>query len=84
MNDNILIIILCKRIIAGNSIPNESYTFHSYIDPERETKEDREYLISYRKRIVLFVQKWVVAVRNAVFEDPIAVEFIEVSADNIT
>lgn len=54
--------------------------FHSYIDPERETKEDREYLISYRKRIVLFVQKWITAVRNAVFEDQIAVEFIEVSA----
>lgn len=35
-------------------------------------------MITYRRRIVQFVQKWVVAVRHAVFEDPIAVDFIEV------
>lgn len=55
-------------------------TFHSYVDnQESQSQEDREYLITCRKRVVQFVQKWVIAVRNAVFEDPVAVDFIEVN-----
>lgn len=56
-------------------------TFHSYID-DSQTPEDREYLITTKKRVVQFVQKWVLAVRNAVFEDPAAVDFIEVRKQN--
>lgn len=37
-------------------------------------------MITCRKRVVQFVQKWVIAVRNAVFEDPVAVDFIEVNS----
>lgn len=32
-----------------------------------------------RKRVIHFVQKWVIAVRQAVFEEPLTVAFIEVS-----
>lgn len=60
-------------------------TFHSYVDnQESQSQEDREYLITCRKRVVQFVQKWVIAVRNAVFEDPVAVDFIEVSNSNVS
>ncbi len=60
-------------------IPFTVNTFHSYVDnQESQSQEDREYLITCRKRVVQFVQKWVIAVRNAVFEDPVAVDFIEV------
>lgn len=45
---------------------------------DSQSPEDREYLSTCRKRVVQFVQKWVIAVRNAVFEDPAAVDFIEV------
>lgn len=36
-------------------------------------------MITFRKRVVQFVQKWVIAVRHAVFDDPIVCDFIEVS-----
>ncbi|XP_037046134.1 rap guanine nucleotide exchange factor 4 isoform X2 [Bradysia coprophila] len=58
--------------------------FHSYVDnQESQSQEDREYLITCRKRVVQFVQKWVIAVRNAVFEDPVAVDFIEELASEV-
>lgn len=42
------------------------------------TVEDTEYSITIRKRVIQFIQKWVIAVRQAVFEEQLAVEFIEV------
>lgn len=45
---------------------------------ESQSMEDREYITTSRKRVIQFVQKWVIAVRNAVFEEPAAVDFIEV------
>lgn len=54
---------------------------HYYGDSDSEpdtTPEDKEYVITCKKRVVQFIQKWVIAVRNSVFDDPVAVEFIEV------
>lgn len=59
--------------------PNGRNTFHSYIDPHGEqTQEDKEYVLNCRKSVVLFVHRWVIAVRHAVFEDAVTVDFIEV------
>lgn len=44
-----------------------------------ESPEDYEYLLTCKKRVVHFIQRWVMAVRHAVFEDPAAAHFIEVS-----
>lgn len=40
--------------------------------------EDHEYSLMCKKRVILFLQKWVFAVRHAVFEDSTVVDFIEV------
>ncbi|CAM6032150.1 unnamed protein product, partial [Sphagnum compactum] len=46
------------------------------------TPEDHDYAITCKKRVVQFIQKWVIAVRHAVFEEPAAVDFIEeIAAD---
>lgn len=42
------------------------------------TAEDTEYALTIRRRVIQFIQKWVIAVRQAVFEDPLTVAFIEV------
>lgn len=57
-----------------------AHLFHSCVDDTTHspTPEDREYMITCRKRVIQFVQKWVVAVRQVVFEDQITVDFIEV------
>lgn len=57
-----------------------AHLFHSCIENTIGTQsaEDREYMLTCRKRVIQFVQKWVVAVRQVVFEDQITVEFIEV------
>lgn len=57
-----------------------AHLFHSCIEHTRDspTPEDREYMVTCRKRVIQFVQKWVVAVRQVVFEDQITVDFIEV------
>lgn len=39
--------------------------------------EDHDYSILCKKRVVQFIQKWVLVIRYAVFEDNTAVEFIE-------
>lgn len=44
-----------------------------------QTADDYDYLLTCKKRVVLFIQSWIVAVRNAVFEDPAAAHFIEVT-----
>lgn len=58
-----------------------AHLFHSCVEDTNDspTPEDREYMITCRKRVIQFVQKWVVAVRQVVFEDQITIDFIEVS-----
>ncbi|CRL03782.1 CLUMA_CG016279, isoform C [Clunio marinus] len=48
-----------------------------------ESPEDYEYLLTCKKRVVLFIQRWVMAVRHAVFEDPAAAHFIEEIATDV-
>lgn len=43
-----------------------------------ESPEDYEYMLTCKKRVVHFIQRWVMAVRHAVFEDSAAAHFIEV------
>lgn len=51
--------------------------------PGSQSPEDKDYLITCKKRVIQFVQKWVIAVRHGVFENPIAVEFIEELASEV-
>lgn len=60
----------------------EKNTFHNGLNEENEsaaTAEDTEYALTIRKRVIQFIQKWVIAVRQAVFEEPLTVAFIEVN-----
>ncbi|XP_055921027.1 rap guanine nucleotide exchange factor 4 isoform X6 [Eupeodes corollae] len=41
------------------------------------TPEDREYNLNFKKRVVQFVQKWLMAVRHAAFEESVVCDFIE-------
>ncbi|XP_031640324.1 rap guanine nucleotide exchange factor 4 isoform X4 [Contarinia nasturtii] len=57
-----------------------AHLFHNGGNEENDssaTAEDTEYALTMRKRVIQFVQKWVIAVRQAVFEEPITVAFIE-------
>lgn len=45
-----------------------------------DSPEDYEYMLTCKKRVVHFIQRWVMAVRHAVFEDPAAAHFIEVTS----
>lgn len=58
----------------------EKNTFYNGVQDGNNmpTVEDTEYSITIRKRVIQFIQKWVIAVRQAVFEEQLAVEFIEV------
>jgi Rap guanine nucleotide exchange factor 4 len=40
--------------------------------------EDFEYLLTSKKRVVHFIQRWVMAIRHQVFDDPAAENFISV------
>ncbi|XP_058461700.1 rap guanine nucleotide exchange factor 4 isoform X3 [Malaya genurostris] len=53
------------------------------VDLRTSSEEDREYFMTCKRRVVQFIQRWVLAVRHAVFEDPIAVEFIEEIATDV-
>lgn len=56
-------------------------TFHNGGNEDDEhaaTAEDTEYALTIRKRVIQFVHKWVIAVRAAVFEEPLTTAFIEV------
>lgn len=55
-------------------------TFHNggNEDSDSSAAEDSEYAMTIRKRVIQFIQKWVIAVRQAVFEEPLTVAFIEV------
>ncbi|KAI8037335.1 hypothetical protein M5D96_010086 [Drosophila gunungcola] len=44
---------------------------------DAQTPEDREYIINFKKRVIQFMQKWVMAVRHAAFEEPSVCDFIE-------
>lgn len=66
--------------VISLTVSNSSkFTFHSELadDSATQTQEDHEYLLTCKKRVVLFVQRWVGVIRNAVFEEPLAVEYIE-------
>lgn len=54
------------------------YHNDSEIRTGAESPEDYEYLLTCKKRVVHFIQRWVMAVRHAVYEDPAAAHFIEV------
>jgi hypothetical protein len=48
--------------------------------PGAESPDDYDYILTCKKRVVQFIQRWVMAVRHAAFEDPAAAHFIEVSS----
>lgn len=58
-------------------------TYHAdtEVDMRTASEEDQEYFMTCKRRVVQFIQRWVLAVRHAVFDDPLAVEFIEVSSN---
>lgn len=47
------------------------------------TKQDREFVLACKRRVVHFVYKWVSTVRQSVFEDDAAVEFLAELADEL-
>nr|XP_016940845.1 rap guanine nucleotide exchange factor 4 isoform X1 [Drosophila suzukii] len=51
--------------------------FHCDAHEDAQTPEDREYIINFKKRVIQFMQKWVMAVRHAAFEEPSVCDFIE-------
>lgn len=53
-------------------------TFHNGNEDIESTAEDTEYTLTIRKRVIQFIHKWVIAVRSAVFEEPLTTAFIEV------
>lgn len=62
------------------------FTYHSEILEDTgggPSLEDQEYLLTCKKRVVQFVQKWVTVVRNVVFDDPIAGDYIEELASEV-
>lgn len=49
--------------------------FHTYrID---SANQDREFILACKRRVIQFVYKWVTTVRQPVFDDESAVEFLE-------
>ncbi|XP_055620288.1 rap guanine nucleotide exchange factor 4 isoform X2 [Toxorhynchites rutilus septentrionalis] len=59
------------------------YHADSEVDMRTASEEDQEYFITCKRRVVQFIQRWVLAVRHAVFDDPLAVEFIEEIATDV-
>lgn len=41
--------------------------------------EDQEFMLACKRRVVAFVYRWVSAIRQPVFDDQMAVDFVEVS-----
>lgn len=73
--------LFSKLFFLNNIFLSAMFTYYSdNIDPNDPdtSTEDKDYVITCKKRVVQFIQKWVIAVRNTVFENQIAVEFIEV------
>ncbi|XP_055537764.1 rap guanine nucleotide exchange factor 4 isoform X2 [Wyeomyia smithii] len=59
------------------------YHADAEVDLRTSSEEDQEYFMTCKRRVVQFIQRWVLAVRHAVFEDPLAVEFIEEIAPDV-
>lgn len=55
-------------------------TYHSEIETE-SSHEEHEFALTCKKRVVQFIQQWVISVRHAVFEDAAANDFIEVRTE---
>ncbi|XP_072382091.1 rap guanine nucleotide exchange factor 4 isoform X1 [Diabrotica undecimpunctata] len=47
------------------------------------TNQDREFVLACKRRVIHFVYRWVTTVRHPVFEDDIAVEFLEEIANEL-
>ncbi|XP_035790927.1 rap guanine nucleotide exchange factor 4 isoform X2 [Anopheles aquasalis] len=60
-----------------------NYHADADIDLRQASDEDQEYFLTSKRRVVQFIQRWVLAVRHAVFDDPLAVEFIEELATDV-
>ena len=58
------------------------YHADAEVDLRTSSEEDQEYFMTCKRRVVQFIQRWVLLVRHAVFDDPLAVEFIEVGTHN--
>lgn len=54
---------------------NDTNDFHN--GAERHSDE-YEYVLTSKKRVVQFIQRWVVAIRHVVFDDPASAHFIAV------
>uniref|UniRef100_A0A1B0FQL1 Rap guanine nucleotide exchange factor 4 n=1 Tax=Glossina morsitans morsitans TaxID=37546 RepID=A0A1B0FQL1_GLOMM len=52
-------------------------TFHCDVSDGSQTPEEREYIMNFKKRVIQFMQKWVMAVRHAAFDEPSVCDFIE-------
>ncbi|XP_005190483.1 rap guanine nucleotide exchange factor 4 isoform X1 [Musca domestica] len=51
--------------------------FHCDSHDGSQTPEERDYIINFKKRVIQFMQKWVMAVRHAAFDEPSVCDFIE-------
>ncbi|XP_061391154.1 rap guanine nucleotide exchange factor 4 [Musca vetustissima] len=51
--------------------------FHCDSHDGSHTPEERDYIINFKKRVIQFMQKWVMAVRHAAFDEPSVCDFIE-------
>lgn len=47
------------------------------------SNQDREFILACKRRVIQFVYKWVTTIRQPVFEDQSAVEFIEDLANEL-
>ncbi|XP_038121933.1 rap guanine nucleotide exchange factor 4 isoform X2 [Culex quinquefasciatus] len=59
------------------------YHADAEVDLRTSSEEDQEYFMTCKRRVVQFIQRWVLLVRHAVFDDPLAVEFIEDIATDV-
>lgn len=47
------------------------------------TNQDREFVLACKRRVIQFVYRWVTTIRQPVFEDELAVEFLEDLANEL-
>jgi hypothetical protein len=77
----------CIHSKSFSFLSKDELASHYHNDAEirngAESPEDYEYMLTCKKRVVHFIQRWVMAVRHAVFEDPAAAHFIEVSIESL-
>ncbi|KAJ8932732.1 hypothetical protein NQ314_014428 [Rhamnusium bicolor] len=63
-----------------NTNTKQVFSSHFKID---YTKQDREFVLACKRRVVQFVYRWVTTIRQPVFEDDVAVEFLEDLANEL-